>query len=201
MAVIETKFGVGDVVWHATISTVTRQHPCPDCLGSREWKAESPAGGVFSFSCPRCSTSFRENHAMSLSYSQWAASARRLTIGQVRAYSGPDGKNEYMCLETGVGSGTIYDERRLFANEADALKAAETMAAVENANQDGWVAKQYAETIKLCDYQLKDAEIDAAKSTARQARLSVGYLVDDLDDAISLDDVKTRIAAWREDSQ
>lgn len=36
---IETKFSIGDVVYYATTTTETKEHECPDCLGTRKWKA------------------------------------------------------------------------------------------------------------------------------------------------------------------
>lgn len=198
MAVIETKFGIGDVVWHASIATVRKQHPCPDCLGSREWVAKSPAGGEFKVPCPRCTASYQGNQDLNLNYSQWTGSARRLTIGLIRAHAGPDGQHEYMCRETGIGSGSLYRESTLFATEAEALASAEAQAAVNNADAEGWVAKQYSATAKFCDYELKDAVMEAGEDRVRRKLYDIGYLLEDLDNAETMDDVRQRIADWRE---
>lgn len=198
MAVIETKYSIGDTVWYANITTEVKHHPCPDCLGSRKWIATSPAGGAFEVGCPRCAASYQANHALSLSYSVWTSTARRLTIGQVRPCSGDHGTHQYMCLETGIGSGSLYNEDRLFETEEAARACGDTMAAVNNANADGWVAKQYDATAKFCDYELKDAEIAAAKDASSRSLSAVGNLLEDLDEAESLEDVRQRIADWRE---
>jgi len=198
MAFIETKYGVGDVVWAATTRTEQRQHDCPDCLGSRKWEARSPAGGVFAVDCPRCGDVYQSNRALSLKYTLFVPSAQKLTIGQVRAYSGPDGKTEYMAHETGIGSGSLWYEDRLFPTQEEATAAAQAVADEQNSNPEGWVKKQYDETAKFSDYQLREASIAAADYRRIQAEVRVGMLLDDLDEAASVEEVKDLIATWRE---
>jgi len=200
MAVIETKFGIGDRVWFASITTEKRSHDCPDCLGSREWEATSPAGATFKFNCPRCTAHYQGNSDLNLTYSWWVPAARQLTVGQVRGYHGPDGKNEYMCHETGIGSGSVYGEDLLFATEEEALAAAQAKANVNNADKSGWVAKQYDKTLSLSDYQLKDAAIEGADQASRAALRRVGYLIEDLQQASSLDEVRERLESWAEEA-
>lgn len=199
MAVIETKFSVGDTVWHANITTEARRHPCPDCLGSRRWEAKSPAGGVFAVDCPRCSVSYHGNDDLRLDYSVWTPTARRLTIGSVRAASGGDQKHQYMCLETGVGSGRLYSEDDLFHTEAEALACASAKAAANNADASGWVAKQFNKSARFCDYQLKDAAMEAAVDGVRSSLYRVRYLLEALESAESLEEVNDRIERWRQD--
>lgn len=198
MATITTKFGVGDIVYYANTTTESKSHPCPDCLGSRAWEAKSPAGGVFKVSCPRCDASYQSNRALNLKYSVWTGTARRLTIGLVRANAGGDRGHEYMCHETGIGSGTLYYEDRLFDTEEEALRHAHGLAQVGNMDANGWVAQQYSETVKFCDYQLKDAEMEAAKSVGRRMADEARYLVEDIEGAVDIEDVKSAIKRWRE---
>lgn len=200
MAIIETKYSMGDVVWHPGMTTERHQHPCPDCLGSRSWKAESPAGGVFSVACPRCLTTYRGNSDLNLSYSRWTSTVRKLTIGQVRACHGREGGHEYMCHETGIGSGSVYRENTLFLTEEEARRAGDAEAAVNNADVSGWVAKQFDATALFCDYQLKDAAMEAAASAASASMYRVGYLLEDLTEAATLTEVMERIERWREES-
>lgn len=207
MAILTTKFSVGDTVWAANITTENRRHDCPDCLGTRVWTCKSPAGGEFTTDCPRCSASYQSDRDLSLDYTVHVPVARRLTVGLVRASSkeGDDwGEgNEYMCLETGVGSGTIYKETKLFATEEEALAAATVLAGTSNADPEHWVAKQYSKTLKFSDYELKDAVMEAAAARARRVIYDVGYLVEDLKEAETLADVRERIEQWenREVSQ
>lgn len=202
MATLITKFDIGDIVWHAVTVTEKRQHTCPDCLGSRNWKAVSPSGGEFDVPCPRCTVNYQSDQSLSLAYTVMAPSARRLTVGQIKASTATgddyDAGNSYMCLETGIGSGSIYREHDLFATEAEALSAAQIKADLTNQDPEFWVAKQYDKSVKFSDYELKDARTEAAISAARTARYAVGYLVDDLENADSLDEVKARIADWRD---
>jgi hypothetical protein len=200
MPTIETKFGVGDHVWFASIATETRAHDCPDCLGAREWEATSPAGATFKFSCPRCTAQYQGNSDLNLKYQWWVPTARLLTVGQVRGYSGPDGKNEYMCHETGIGSGSVYSEDLLFAAEEEALAAAQAKANVNNADKQGWVAKQYDKTLSLSDYQLKDAVVVGAEQAARRSLRRVGYLIEDLREAETLEAVRDRLETWTEEA-
>jgi len=197
MAVITTKYDIGDTVWYANITTTTKHHDCPDCLGSRKWTCESPAGGTFEVDCPRCSVSYQSHDALNLKYSIWVPTARCLTIGSVRADTSEDG-HQYMCLETGVGSGSIYRENTLFETQAEAMASAQVEADANNADGEGWVAKQYDKTASFSDYQLKDAVMAAAESRASSALYACGYLLDDLDNAESLEDVRNTMAAWRE---
>lgn len=202
MAVIETKFSVGDVVWYANTTATKHQRSCPDCLGTRKWQATSPAGGTFEVECPRCSAGYQGNHALSLDYSQWTPLARRLTIGQVTASTAIgdsyDAGHRYMCHETGVGSGSVYREHDLFETEAEALATAETRAKVQNAEAGGWIAKRYAETARFCDYQLKDAAIEAADRQSREHHHAVQYLLEDIEGAYDLGEVKASIERFRE---
>ena len=191
MAIIETKYSVGDVVWYATTTIETKQHPCPDCLGSLEWKATSPAGAEFAVACPRCSQSHMSNRDLSLKYSQNEPRVERLTIGLVRPFSGFDNQqHQYMAHETGIGSGTLYYEDRLFPTEEEAQAHATVLAVVANKDAAGWVAKQYAGSLRFCDYELKDAAIKAAESAAWKANYRANDLISDLNEATTFAEVR-----------
>lgn len=203
MATLETKFAVGDVVFHATIITEKRSHPCPDCKGSRKWKAISPAGGEFEVACPRCSHVYMSNRDPSLDYSWWVPSVRTLTVGLIKASSQPyngdyDSGNSYMCYETGIGSGSVYREGELFLTEEEAKAYGEAKANVQNADVSGWVAKQYEGSLKFSDYELKDAAIASADYRRISMGTRVGMFIDDIEDAEDLDDVKRTLERWKE---
>lgn len=202
MATLTTKFDMGQTVYFANTTTETFRHACPDCLGSKEWEAKSPAGAVFKVACPRCSQSYQSNDALNLNYTKFVPSVQKLTVGLIRASSMPGdgfGKGtEYMCLETGIGSGNLYRESKLFATEDEARASAQLAADETNANPDFWVAKQYDKTAKFCDYELKDAVMEAAMSRARQQAYRVQYLVEDLKESDTITDVRERIARWEE---
>lgn len=171
MAVIETKYSIGDVVWHASTSTERKQRPCPDCNGTRKWKAISPAGNEYDFTCPRCTARYQSNDVLSLDYSASVPIVSKLTIGSVRHDSHKfvgGSETQYMCVETGVGSGSIYDEDRLFPSEEEALAAAQVMADDTNKTAP-WIVKLYNKTLEISDYQLENALIKEAKDAKSRA--------------------------------
>ena len=196
MATIQTKFSVGDVVWRAGTTTKKHQHPCPDCLGSRKWTATSPAGKSFEVSCPRCGGGYQSNRDLSLDYTLFAPFVERLTIGSVRTNT--EDETEYMCRETGVGSGSVYRERDMFATREGAKAAAKIKADLNNQGGVAWVAKQYDHIAKFCDYELKDAAIKSANDQRVRISVRTQMLLEDLDAAETINDVRRAVTAWRE---
>lgn len=180
MAVIETKFSVGDVVYHAATTTERKQHPCPDCLGSRKWSLRSPAGTDYEIGCPRCAARFMNDRDLSLDYTAHVPYAKRLTIGSVQynSHAGAfDHGARYMCVETGVGGGSVYDEARLFETEADALISAKLMADKANCETE-WVVKLYDKSLEISDYQLDNAALKLAADAKSWARSMLWNLSD-----------------------
>ncbi|MDR3736062.1 MAG: hypothetical protein P4L10_11065 [Acidobacteriaceae bacterium] len=135
------KFKMGQTVYLATTQSTEGQHDCPDCFGAKVWSVQSPAGLETTTPCPRCSRSYFSNdrNIPSLSYVKKAGAVRRLTIGSITAKTHPwrSGEHiEYMCIETGVGSGSTYYENRLFETEEEALTVAKLIAADEQKEID-----------------------------------------------------------------
>lgn len=137
------RYRVGDVVYAPYLDRRTETLPCPDCLGSREWRAVSPAGIEHVVACPRCTDRYAHvgtDRLPSLVIERHAPAARRLTIGSVTAKSHrrwkTDSLVEYMANETGIGSGSVYSEFRLFPDEAGALAVAAIEANEANAKLD-----------------------------------------------------------------
>ena len=197
MTAFETKYSIGDVVWLAWTERTRKQHPCPDCLGSRKWTATSPAGASFDVPCPRCGSGYRSNHDMSLDYWTADARARRLTVGSVRVDTNSADSNEYMCKETGIGSGAIHRESSLFPTEAEAQSAAEIMAAHRNATDDR-IVKQFNDTLSFSDYQLKDAAIKSAEDAMSRTRTRVRSLFDGLEDCQNISEVREEIERFKQ---
>ena len=184
MATLETKYSIGDVVYFASTIIERRHHDCPDCLGSREWKAVSPAGAEYSFACPRCAGGYMSNNELSLSYSAHSPIASKLTIGSVR-YDSTEECASYMCCETGVGSGSVYREKDLFPTEEAALEAAKIKA--EEANSKTlWIVEKYNKALAISDYQLHTAEMKLAREEMRRVGsmfFNVGYLFSEIEEA------------------
>ncbi|MFA7308310.1 MAG: hypothetical protein WC026_16755 [Hyphomicrobium sp.] len=194
MAIIETKFSIGDVVYYASTTTERKQHPCPDCLGTKKWKAISPAGSEYEFRCPRCGSMYHSSHDLSLDYATFVPTASRLTIGSVRTDSAD--KTQYMCIETGVGSGTLYDEIRLFSTENEAIVAAQALANKSNDGGVPWVAQQYNKTLEVCDYQLNDGREHVEQKRADRLAWQIKDLRDEISNCEDMGDVASLVKSF-----
>lgn len=203
MATITTKYSVGDTVYHGATKTVRKRHSCPDCLGTQKWKATSPAGSEYEFSCPRCSAQYNADRDLMLDYSAFVPFVNKLTIGSIQVNTAPfsyDSGNRYMCLETGVGSGSVYDEDKLFETEEDATRAAQALADVQNVEVE-WVAKLYDKTLTVSDYQLENAALKAAtqeKSRASSLLWNLSDLFGKIDEAETKDEILEAVSWYRE---
>jgi hypothetical protein len=194
MATLTTKYSIGDIVWRAGTTTERKQHPCPDCLGSRKWKATSPAGSEYEFRCPRCAASYTSNHDVSLWYTASTPYVQQLTIGSVQyntAIGSYDSGARYMCLETGVGSGSVYNESDLHETEEAAMLAATAQASVNNSTIQS-IVKLYNHTLEISDYELESALLKLAKdeqARARQMLWGMGDLFGRIEEADSKEDI------------
>jgi len=197
MASIETKFAIGDVVYHASTHLTTKQHPCPDCKGERKWKAISPAGAEYEFACPRCAATFQSNSDLSLRYQAFAPAVSRLTIGSIRVDTADERGHSYMCVETGVGSGSIYYENDMFLTHEEAMTVA-TLKAAEQDKGIEWVAKLYDKTLSLSDYELNSAEREATKAAHTEKMIAIRNFFDDLEWSDDADAMRDAINKFRE---
>ncbi len=138
----QPKYYIGARVWTAEIGGKRVALDCPDCKGTRVWTATSATGEQFQIDCPRCTSTTRlfsghNGQSMPDLYRRVVtASAISLTIGSVRIDTARTPQVEYMCVETGVGSGRIYHEANLFATEEEAQTVAVAMAAEGQAELD-----------------------------------------------------------------
>jgi len=210
MAVIETKYAIGDVVFFASTTSQTFKRDCPDCLGQGKWTAISPAGTNYQFACPRCSARFQSDRDLSLEYTQYVPVAHAVTIGSVQHNTHdtsfrdgqwvPGAKTTYMCRETGVGSGTMYDEARLFLTRDEAMVAAQAIADEQN-DRSEWVVSLYNKTLELSDYHLDNLKIELAKRAATEATCklwNLGDLFGEIEAAQTVDEIKDLIIEYRE---
>lgn len=198
MATLTTKYSVGDVVFYASTYDVIKQHPCPDCKGSRQWKAVAPSGQEYTFGCPRCSTRFYSDTRLSLKYAAFDPIVTKMTIGQVRAVSPPtqfDQPAEYMCVETGVGSGTVYREDRLFLHEDEAMACATALALQQNKSNPHCV-ETFKASLEVSDYELADAREHAEKKELEGFQWKVRDLICELEAADTMDDVRKALLVF-----
>lgn len=164
MVEIAPKYKIGDTVYFRSIEQKRVRQPCPDCLDTRQWKVTTPAGEEFQVDCARCASSYWNGSGIHIT--SWHPTVRRLTIGSVRTDTAArDGETvSYMCLETGVGSGSVYYEPLLFSSEEDALRAAEALCAEKNS--DPVAAKVIDRQKTICAYKIGAA----ASQIERNAR-------------------------------
>ena len=169
MAELKTRYGIGDTVWAAQLTTERKRHPCPDCKGTTAWKALSPAGYEYTFTCPRCSARYCGHREASLDYTLYVPRTEQLTIGSVRVDTNDkEHPVSYMCRETGVGSGTVWYEEKLFLSSEEALSAAQTEADQNNAKTE-WIVKEYDDSLAVSDYELKATFQIGCERAARDA--------------------------------
>lgn len=154
MASIEVKYGIGDKVFLALPVAKKHTRPCPDCLGTKEWKVTSPGGEDYTFWCPRCSGVYQNRRELSLDYSQFVPEIRELTIGSIQVNTHDEEPNGYMCVETGVGSGYNYYESQLFLTAEEALVACQGLCDEKNNEPGSHTLQRYNDLLKVCDYQL-----------------------------------------------
>jgi hypothetical protein len=133
----ETKFNIGDVVCKITMEHDQKWIPCKFCLE----KGYIHGGDGSTLPCPMCWERKGETKFLA---KKWQVHLETLTIGQIRvAYTGAsEGVSDlfgnygpqkekyeeiYMCLETGIGSGTLHNADTLFANREEAIAACDRL--------------------------------------------------------------------------
>lgn len=121
------KYGIGDRVYRYFVIHDKVPLVCPDCGDKREVRVVFPDGRELKAGCPRCTdTSYHLGQRLpALLKPVFRLEIQALTIGSVKIdTSGHYGEPiSYMCNETGVGSGTVYDEGRLFKTPEEAADA------------------------------------------------------------------------------
>ena len=183
------KFNIGDTVWLSDTHIERKQRDCPDCLNTRKWHVISPAGVEYDFACPRCKSGYKSYTDISLDYSEATPIVRKLTIGSVQFNSLEKSRFKYMCVETGVGSGYVYDEERLFPTEEQAEYDARVRAAASNVNIE-WVAETMKRTAEFCDYELTNARIKDVGYKLTSYRVKLLNLFDDIRDCETIEEVQ-----------
>ena len=118
----QPKYNIGQTVYHAHANWSAKRMPCPDCLGSAQWSVTTPAGETFQVACNTCNEGWHSSGLIN-DYNYYP-SVTAITIGSVRIDTNDENPISYMCVETGVGSGSIHDERYLFATRDEAMVCA-----------------------------------------------------------------------------
>lgn len=198
------KYDIGDTVYVGRYHTTTASYPCPDCLGSRQWEVRTPGGETFNVACERCPKEswLRILEIPTLQYSEHVPYVQKLTVGSIRIDTGnaqsswSDDVVQYMCCETGVGSGTIWNESQLYASKELALRAATIECDEKNAQDEKTperITKMYGRHLRLCN-----AAVDHAERQASDAKYKLGYFKEDIaetlkDDSLSAEELRSAI--------
>lgn len=116
---IQPKFDIGQTVYVARVSWRESFIPCPDCLGQKTWFVRAPSGEEWAVDCLTCQRGWYSTGQVG-SWSDQVVVEKR-TIGSVRVDTADRERPvSYMCVETGVGTGSVYDERNVFASRDEA---------------------------------------------------------------------------------
>lgn len=127
---ITTKFDVGDTVYLGRAEWTETRIPCKRCAGSGWWTVVAHSGefGHWQVTCQVCKDYRDYGNSKGRGTVKRGGRnpvTRELTIGSVRVDT-HKGEVEYMCEETGVGSGQIWHEKELFSTHHAALTHAES---------------------------------------------------------------------------
>ena len=154
---------IGQKVWLGRTHMDGSHHTeCPDCKGTGKWSWEAPSGLTGEVECPRC------HGRRTLQQRCFAPHVEQLTIGSVRTDTAakPEEQVSYMCTETGVGSGSVYYENKLFFTKEDAQAAADQATALANAELKQRPERKHQ--LNLHRHNIRDAAVIAAETALRK---------------------------------
>jgi hypothetical protein len=143
--IIPARFAKGDRVWVHRYTDGSTVEPCPDCLGLKIWWAVLPSGDWVVVDCSTCDKHYGPTGQKTTF--KYVPFVEQLTIGAVGVEIHPrpeDGPIRYMCVETGIGSGSVYYERNVHATREEAMAAAELVVAQMNEHRDAHRRKEEA---------------------------------------------------------
>lgn len=176
----QTKYNIGDKVFAASVKQSSRKLDCPDCLGTKVWSVTTPAGYTFTTPCPRCSDRYGLMHTKlpSLTVSEYVPEVRELTIGSIRLDTNQVEMVEYMCHETGVGSGAIWREGQLLPDRGAAELTAKVLASEANARNLARADNIQPIVESIGSFPLHEATTKHAWSVVWEAWVNYRYIGD-----------------------
>lgn len=169
-------FKIGQEVWAPGTAFAGEKVDCRDCLGSGRWKATTPAGDEYELECLGC------DGCGYLTKRKYVANPSKFTVGKITTSTHADSWHEsrttYMCFETGIGTGRIYDEAKLFLHEAGATEASEKIAAEQNKGLDE-NDKQHG-VYRAHEYKFFDLKFQEEAGRRRDAEIERDSVLDDM---------------------
>lgn len=142
MAIIETKYNLGQTVYRGDCVRDAYYEACPDCDGTGLWKIEGRDCTTECQTCNRHNYSWCNTRGKIEKY-KYFPSTDKLTIGQIRVQVDCNTEVTYMCEETGVGSGSLWKEGDLTENYDLAVRCSEILAEKKNAGESVEVSELY----------------------------------------------------------
>lgn len=114
--IITSKYNIGDTVLTGHVESTSYWETCPECDGKGHHKVE---GKDLTLKCGTCNKGYQYENPGKVKNWKWTPVVETLTIGQVRGKvtKGEPDEIDYMCEETGVGSGAVWAENRLWKVE------------------------------------------------------------------------------------
>lgn len=111
------KYKLGDVVYHPSTKTKKKPCICVTCDGTGKVVFKTAVEDITT-KCPYC------NGRGDYEHTEFEPGCDKLTIGRVQTtWSEGLEISQYMCKETGIGSGTLYEEEILYATPEQATAA------------------------------------------------------------------------------
>lgn len=130
MSTIKTKYNLKQVVYNAYCVNEAYYLQCEDCNGTGQWEV---AGKDIKVGCQTCNKGDHYwNTPGKTQYFKYFPRVQELTIGQIQATIGHKPEIRYMCKETGVGSGTLWNEKSLTDTKELAIEASKILAECKN---------------------------------------------------------------------
>ena len=132
-----TRFNLGDEVFSANTAWQKYHVTCEECNGTGIVKIAT-AKESYDSPCPYCDRDiFSDKSNGFLVKYKFQPLVQRLTIGEIRIeHSHEKNRVQYMCKETGIGSGTLHDEERFFETLERAQQHAEALSKAAQLDRD-----------------------------------------------------------------
>lgn len=183
------RYAIGDTVYIATTERTVEKLPCPDCLGEREWKVQSPAGGEYTTPCPRCGRTYSLSENMpSLQIERHVGKAQSRLITGLELDARPSewrAAVTYRC-STGGSSWNSLTDKDVFATQEAAQIAADLRAAEMNTKSDE--TPQVLASRRFSSLTLDDARFDQFKNGVWNAHYHAGALLERVKTALDGED-------------
>lgn len=114
--IILTKFSIGDSVWIVCKHRGKKFVTCPICKGTGEILIQGK-----DYTCPECygNKGYDEYTKLDQHFVDYSGVVGEITV-RIHNHE-KDNKIQYMIDSTGIGSGSLWDEKQVFGSQEEAL--------------------------------------------------------------------------------